>query len=79
MIRAILTLMIGAMLAFAVPTGSEACSFNCSNKKPKELKFKLGKPSNSFAVGALGNKLILPLSESTKTGAVVLLLSLIHI
>ena len=73
MIRIILSLMIGAMLAFSVSTSSEACSFNCSNKKPKDLKFKLGEPSNSFGAGAGGNRLILPITDSNKIGAVVLL------
>jgi dienelactone hydrolase len=72
-IRIILSLMIGAMLAFSVPTSSEACSFNCSNKKPKDLKFKLGEPSNSFGAGSGGNSLILPITDSNKISAVVLL------
>jgi dienelactone hydrolase len=73
MLRALLTLLIGAMLVFSVPTSSEACSYNCSNKKSKDLKFRLGEPSNSFAVGAGGNRLVLPITDSNKIGAVVLL------
>ena len=74
MLRVLLTLLIGTMLVFAVPTGSEACSFNCSNKKvPKDLKFRLGEPSNSFGVGAGGNRLVLPITDNNKIGAVVLL------
>ena len=50
-----------------------ACSFNCSNKKPKDLKFILGEPSNNFGVGAGGNRLVLPITDNNKIGAVVLL------
>ena len=73
MIRTILTLMFGAMLVFSVPTSSEACSFNCSNKKSKDPIFTLGKPSKSFGAGAGGNRLILPITDSNNIGAVVLL------
>jgi len=72
-IRIILTLMIGAMLAFSVPTGSEACTFNCSNKKPKELEFIKRKPSNNFDNYRLRNMLTLPVTDNTKIGVVILL------
>jgi dienelactone hydrolase len=74
MLRVLFTLMIGIMLAFAVPTGAEACSYDCNKEElAKDLKFTLGGPSITFSGGANGNRLILPITDGNKIGAVVLL------
>jgi dienelactone hydrolase len=72
MLRALLTLLIGAMLIFSVPTGSEAgCSFNCP-KAPKEWNFYLSAPDN-FSFGTMKNWLHLPKANAEKVGAVIIL------
>jgi dienelactone hydrolase len=75
-IRTLLALMTGAMLAISVPTSSEAgCSFNC--RKPqkviKKLEFMKREASNSFDAYRLSNMLTLPKVERKKFPVIILL------
>ena len=74
MLRVLLTLLIGTMLVFAVPTSSEACSFNCDkSKNNRPLEFIKRKPSHSFDTYRLRNMLTLPVTDNTKIAVVILL------
>jgi dienelactone hydrolase len=75
-IRTLLALMTGAMLAISVPTSSEAgCSFNC--RKPqkviKKLEFMKREARNSFDSYRLSNMLTLPKVDRKKFPVVILL------
>lgn len=74
MIRTLLALMIGGMLAFFVPTGSEArCSFNCKKIEIKDLVFGVQGKDEQFYSMSMRNKLFFPENKSEKHGVVIIL------